>query len=156
VPVRDDRNQYIHDVRVRLGIPDSRRTPVARAAMAWAQTEGGATFGKPWHGAETDFNLWNTTRVYNGSTRQPGNSVPVQVYKSRSDGVTASVLTLSQSNMASILKAMKNPNASAHDICKAIYQSPWGTGTLIFDVLHDIVASGMYEDYNLLIYPQTP
>lgn len=150
----ETRDHWLHDFFDELAIPAGRRKACARACIAWWQSEGGATFGLPWHGAETKWNPFNTTKKMPGSTNQPGNSIPVQVYPTRAVGMAATLSTIREGQYDTIRKKMKADGASAHAICKAIYLSPWGTGQLIFAVLEDIVDRGLYWDYaRKIVYP---
>jgi hypothetical protein len=151
----ENRNDFLHDLNTKLGVPDSRRKTVARALLAWWQAEGGATKGLPRPGQETDFNPFNTTKVWGNSHNQPGNSVPVQVYASRADGIAATVSTLSESRYDAIRAAIMKPGVHAQTICKRIAESSWGTPLHpMIDVLEDITQRGLWDDYaNILVYP---
>jgi hypothetical protein len=155
----ESRNHYLHDLNDALGVPLSRRKTVARAEMAWWQSEGGATSSEDLHGAippghETDWNAFNTTKVWGASHSQPGNSVPVQVYANRADGIAATVSTLREPRYADLMKAIMTPGVHAKTICKRIVESDWGTVEHpMYDVLDDIVKRGLYDSYNLRVYP---
>src|SRR5436190_10289157 len=115
----EDRNHFLHGMFDEWGVPTSRRKTAARAFMAWWQAEGGATSSADLHGAidpgeETDWNPFNTTLVVQGhSHNQPGNSVPVQVYDSRSVGMAATIETLNEPRYAAIKKAVMTPHVHA-------------------------------------------
>jgi hypothetical protein len=153
--MNETRNSWLHDFNTELGVPDSRRKTVARSLVAWWQSEGGATRGLPRPGQETDFNPFNTTKVMPGSHDQPGNSVPVQVYASRSSGMSATIQTLREPRYAAIRAAIMTPGVHARTICKRIAESEWGTPEHpMVDVLEDITKRGMYEDYaDIAVYP---
>jgi hypothetical protein len=157
-------NDWLHDFHTRLGVPDSRRTVCARALVAWRQSEGGAVKGLPRRsgipegqvtGLETDFNPFNTTKPWGGSHPQPGNSVPVQVYTSRENGMLATLSTIREPRYQNIRAAMMTPGVHARTICKRIVESEWGTTAHpMLDVLEDITKRGLYDFYaSIPIYP---
>ncbi len=150
----ETRNHLLHELNDRLGVPISRRKTVARAQMAWWQSEGGATKGLPRPGQETDWNPFNTTKPWGHSWDQPGNSVPVQVYASREDGLAATVSTLQESRYDALMEAIMTPGVHSKTICKRIVESPWGTPEQpMYAVLDDIIHRGLYDSYNLTVYP---
>lgn len=151
----ESRNAFLHDLNTALGVPDNRRKTVARALLAWWQSEGGATQGKPSPGQETDYNPFNTTLPLNGSHNQPGNSVPVQVYRTRADGIAATVSTLKEPRYAAIREALMKPGGHARTICKRIDESDWGTPLHpMIDVLEDITQRGLWHEYaDIKVYP---
>src|SRR3954466_10969481 len=112
-----NRNTWLHGFNSSLGVPDLRRKTVARALLAWWQSEGGATRDKPRPGQETDFNPFNTTKVWGNSHPQPGNTVPVQVYASLGDGIEATLSTLRESRYDAIRHAILTPGVHARTIC---------------------------------------
>lgn len=89
--------------------------------VAWEAAEGGN-----WHNPDR-FNPLNTTLNAPGASST--NSAGVKAYTSWQQGFNATVATLAQGNMSSILNALAsgstNPNAIAHTIAS----SPWGTGS---------------------------
>jgi hypothetical protein len=149
------RNHWLHDFNTAFGVPDARRKTVARALVAWWQAEGGATRNLPRPGEETDFNPFNTTLPLNGSHNQPGNSVPVQVYRTRSDGMAATLATLRESRYAAIRSACLTRGVHSRTICNAIVASPWGTPAQpMLAVLDDILLRGLYDSYaQIVVYP---
>lgn len=152
----EDRNHFLHDLNTGLGVPDSRRKTVAHALVSWWQAEGGATKCLPRCGNETDWNPFNTTlAVQDHSHNQPGNSVPVQVYDSRSVGLAATVQTLSEPRYAAIRAAILKPGGHAYTICKRIAESDWGTPLHpMVDVLADITQRGLWHDYaDITVFP---
>ncbi len=157
----ESRQHFLHDLNSSLGIPDSRRKTVGRALLAWWQAEGGATSSVDLHGAispgqETDWNPFNTTLVVQGhSHNQPGNSVPVQVYDSRSVGIAATVETLSEHRYDAIRQAMMKPGGHSKTICKRIVESDWGTTEQpMYAVLDDIIKRGLWDNYaDIKVYP---
>lgn len=106
------------DVRAGLGVhmPDADWLVLCRA---WQTAEGGNATHNP----------WNCTLKLKGSTDY--NSVPVQNYVSRAQGVEATVKTLLQSDHASILTAMLD-NADPYYVAAQIGQSDWGTDLDLF------------------------
>ncbi len=151
----EDRNHWLHDFNTEFGVPDSRRKTVGRALLSWWQAEGGATQGKPAPGLETDWNPWNTTLPRPGSHGQPQNSVPVQVYATRFDGMQASILTLKEPRYLAIRTAMMKRGGHALTICTAIAASDWGTPLHpMIDVLADITLRNLWGDYaDITVYP---
>jgi len=157
--VSEPREDLLHDLNtqfiVKFGMPESRRATVGKATLSWWQSEGGATRCEPECGEETDFNPFNSTLVFNGSHVAPGHDVPVQVYRSRSDGIAATVATLSASRYAAIRHAIVTPRVHALTICKAIAASDWGTSLHpMVDVLADITKRGLWHEYaDIPVYP---
>lgn len=87
--------------------------------QAWQTTEGGGAKHNP----------FNTTEPMPGSTKY--NSVGVQNYLNRDQGVTATVNTLKQKQYANLLTAMRS-NADPYYLAVMIGIGPWGTNTLLF------------------------
>ena len=152
----ESRNHWLHDFNTEFGVPDSRRRTVARALVSWWQAEGGATKCLPRCGNETDWNPWNTTLAVQGHSHdQPGNSIPVQVYDSRSVGMAASIETLREPRYDAIRHAILTPGVHSLTICRRIAESDWGTPLHpMVDVLADIQLRGMYDFYSsIVVYP---
>lgn len=151
----ETRQHWLHDLNTELGVPDSRRKTAGRALLSWWQAEGGATRGKPAPGEETNYNPYNTTLPRPGSHNQPGNSIPVQVYATRFDGLQATVLTLKEPRYAPILEALRTPGVHARTICNRIAASEWGTPLHpMVDVLEDIQKRGLWDQYaQIPVYP---
>ena len=91
---------------------------------AWAQAEG----------TEARFNPFATTRRgYQGETSF--NSVGVKNYVSPQQGIKATIDTLQLNYYTELTNLLKDPNATAEDLAKAVAASPWGTGTGVLRVL---------------------
>ncbi len=90
------------------------------AITSWEIAEGGN-----WHNS-AHYNPLDTTMPEPGSTAM--NSVGVQAYTSWSEGLTATVATLTNGLYGGILAALRAGD-SALAVSAAVGDSPWGTGT---------------------------
>jgi hypothetical protein len=99
--------------------------------------EHNAKFLDGWHRAEggrARFNPLNTTQPWPGATNF--NSAGVKSYKTRRNGVDATVKTLKNGNYNKILRLLRKGNAGFRDLADAVDASPWGTdGSVIKQVL---------------------
>lgn len=109
----------------------------AHALIAWAQAEHGVNDPSP----QADWNLLNTTWKLAGSWTLPGNTASVQEYGDAESGITATGLTLLQTNpnlgFVPIMAALRKGD-SARDVLKAVEASKWGTSGLAERVLPDV------------------
>lgn len=112
--------------------------------QGWEAAEGGAgpQFGVPKNIA--DYNPLNTTqkmpRLGNeaASTDTPGNSPPVQAYSSWSQGLKATVMTLTAGtypSITAIVDMLNRGNATAAEAVKIINGSQWGTRNLTLELI---------------------
>jgi murein DD-endopeptidase MepM/ murein hydrolase activator NlpD len=91
---------------------------------AWAQAEG----------TQAQYNPFATTRKgYQGETAF--NSVGVKNYPDVRTGIKATIDTLSLGYYTHIVDLLRDPNATAEQLAKAVAASPWGTGTGVLRVL---------------------
>lgn len=114
------RTQFARDVLSKLGIDATSEN--IRAMNAWAQAEG----------TRAQFNPLATTQGAAGATRF--NSVGVRNYASYTDGVDATVKTMTNGRYGNILEALRAGN-SAEAVGRAIADSPWGTHEGVLRVL---------------------
>jgi hypothetical protein len=116
-----DRETWAKDLLRTLGMPVSNEN--VRAIVAWEQAEG----------TSAGYNPLATTQSSPGAT--DFNSVGVKNYSSYSDGIDATVKTLTNGLYDPILAALRR-GSSADDVANAVAASPWGTGQGVFRVLH--------------------
>jgi len=91
---------------------------------AWAQAEG----------TDARYNPFATTRKgFQGESNF--NSVGVKNYPDARTGIKATIDTLNLSYYTNIVSLLRDPNATAEDLAKAVAASPWGTGTGVLRVL---------------------
>lgn len=84
----------------------------------WQASEGGTAA----------FNPLNTTTRAAGSTSYNSNGgTPVQNFKSRADGIAATVRTLYNGHYGTIINALKQGNSDYRSFGQAVDSSPWGT-----------------------------
>lgn len=85
---------------------------------AWARAEGGTATNNP----------WNTTQPWPGATNY--NSVGVKNYRTGSDGVAATVVTLKNGHYPTMCKLYRTPGkltaAQIVEACRAEFHT-WGT-----------------------------
>ena len=98
---------------------------------AWRQAEG----------AKATYNPFNTTQKKEGSTfwnclkKKDGKCVAgVRNYKSETDGIDATVKTLTNGHYSCIIDGLKN-NIGAKEISECADLKTWGTGGLIKKIL---------------------
>lgn len=87
-----------------------------------------AKFMDAWHKAEggrARFNPLNTTQPWPRATNF--NSAGVKSYKTRRNGIDATVKTLKNGNYGKILRLLRKGNADYRDLADAVEASPWGT-----------------------------
>lgn len=99
----------------------------ARFFDAWTRAEGTAA----------TYNPFATTRSgYVGESNLAGNSAKVKNYPSLEIGRQATFDTITKTPYyPNIVALLKDPNATAEDLAKAVADSPWGTGTGVLRVL---------------------
>jgi len=89
---------------------------------AWRQSEGGTAA----------FNPFNTTQNAEGATKY--NSVGVRNYTSAEQGIAATIKTLTNGRYGSIINSLKQ-NKPPMETAEALVASPWGTRSLIKEVI---------------------
>jgi len=102
------------EVKKRLGITAMSEADWLLLCHVWQAAEGGTAMHNP----------FNCTKKMAGSTDY--NSIGVQNYVSKEQGIEATVAMIKQANMADIYTAMKN-NADPYYTGVMIGDSPWGT-----------------------------
>lgn len=116
--------QFGTDLLNMLGAPATDEN--LRYLAAWSQAEGG----------DASFNPFNTTEAYSGATNY--NSVGVKNYPSYQAGLEATYRTLVDGAQSDgyqrIIDALRRGD-SAMSVAQAEASTPWGTGTLIEQVL---------------------
>lgn len=119
------RQDFYNEVKKRLSIDPA--TNDHEFWIAWSAAESGSAICNGTHGAK--FNLYNTTWSLPGSTRY--NSVGVRNYLSFTDGVVATVATLSLSYYSELVEACKDGAGLGH-LANLLSHCPWGTGDAIW------------------------
>ena len=119
----DTEKQWATDLLKKVG------APVTAANLAgittWMRYEGGGGGAATGIGKNSaNYNPLNTTQGAPGSTSM--NSVGVQSYLSRDQGLDATVKTLQNGKYGGVLDALKQGNDTA-GILSAVGASPWGT-----------------------------
>lgn len=111
------------------------RSVVTRLGGAWTPEK--QRFFDAWAKAEgtvANYNPFATTRGgYPGESRF--NSVGVKHFPSMAVGIQATYDTLLNGYYDHIVDLLRDPNATAEDLGKAVASSPWGTGTGVLRVL---------------------
>lgn len=113
---------FARDVLAGIGAPVTAEN--LRVMEAWMRAEGGAEHNNP----------LNTTQGAEGAT--DFNSVGVKTYKSYQQGVQATIETLMNGYYANIISALRQ-GTSARAVADAIAASPWGTGTLVQQIVSE-------------------
>lgn len=94
-------------------------------------------------GSKAHWNPMDTTRFETGATAYnsfgPGGEYHVWNYPSAHAGVSATVATLHQTNMAVLAEALRNKDLKAPAICRAFSRVPWA---YIGDTLPEEIAIG--------------
>lgn len=116
----DARTRFSRDLLTRLKLPVTAEN--IRFLNAWQQAEG----------TRAAFNPLATTQPAKGAGNF--NTVGVKDYTSYSQGLDATVRTLTNGRYGNILTALRQGN-SAERAAQAVAESPWGTGRLVLNVL---------------------
>ncbi len=142
------RREFARATLCAAGFTDPR--PVAlNVFTAWCYAESGESRNDGTNAAK--YNPLNATLVTSGSHSIAFNSVGVGNYFTVGDGIAATSLMLRQGNMSGILQAFATTGETADDVCRAIGNSPWGTGSaLLLAVMVDYRKNPSFYD-NLLI-----
>jgi hypothetical protein len=110
---------------------------------AWARAEG----------TQAAYNPFATTRKgYQGETSF--NSVGVKNYTNARQGIQATIDTLNLSYYTNLTNLLRDPNATAEDLAKAVAASPWGTGTGVLRVLGVTQSDGYEKSVSTAKYGQ--
>jgi len=132
-PQQDD--QFYKDILTGIGAPINNKN--LSVMYAWRQSEGGKAANNPFN---TTKPMSNST-FYNCLKRSGGGcTIGVRNYKTRQDGVSATIKTLQNGLYGGVIGALKDNNKSAMDVAKEIKNSRWGTGDLIIKVLDGYIA----------------
>jgi len=116
-------NQWATDVLKRVGAPVTSEN--LAALTTWMKFEGGGGGKATGLGKNSaNWNPLNTTQGAPGSTSM--NSVGVQSYLSKDQGLDATVKTLQNGNYGQVLSALKEGKSSTA-VLAAVAASPWGT-----------------------------
>lgn len=94
-------------------------SPNVLAIIAWAAIEGGH------YGNAARYNPLNTTQTWPGSYNPGFKAAPVQAYQSWSDGIDATLKTLSYGAYSGI-RTLLHASAPPDETLKAIGKSAWG------------------------------
>ncbi len=116
-------NQWATDVLKKVGAPVTSEN--LAALTTWMRFEGGGGGKATGLGKNSaNWNPLNTTQGAPGSTSM--NSVGVQSYLSKDQGLDATVKTLQNGNYGQVLSALKEGKSSSA-VLAAVAASPWGT-----------------------------
>jgi hypothetical protein len=124
-PIEGNANekQFATDILKRVGAPVTAEN--LAALTTWMKFEGGGGGKATGLGKNSaNYNPLNTTQVAPGSTSM--NSVGVQSYLSKDQGLDATVKTLQNGNYGQVLSALKEGKSSSA-VLAAVAASPWGT-----------------------------
>jgi murein L,D-transpeptidase YcbB/YkuD len=113
------RSQFIGTVFRAVGIPET--TENIEIGVAWAQAEGSRALNNP----------LDTEQGEPGAT--DFNSAGVKNFPSWTEGIDATVTTLTNGDYEAVIEAFKNPAASLMDKLNAVNSSPWGTTISLAD-----------------------
>jgi hypothetical protein len=115
-----DETSFAISLLTALAVPatDSNKS----AVVAWERAEGGLVHNNP----------LNTTENMPGATNW--NSTGVKTYVSIEQGLQATVKTITNGLYGAILSALKD-GKSACAVANAVMTSPWGTSSLIKEIL---------------------
>jgi hypothetical protein len=115
-----DETSFAKNMLVSLGYPTSQ--PNMNFIIAWERAEGGMPHNNP----------LNTTQDMPGATNF--NSVGVKTYPNLDVGLQATVITITNGQYPGILSALSH-GTSECVAADALAASPWGTGTLVQQIL---------------------
>lgn len=112
------RSAFISAVYSLVGIPNNHENIVI--GIAWADSEGGLP-----PTPDADNNPLDTTEPAPGAT--DFNTAGVKNYPSWTEGVEATVETLTNGFYDALIETFKNPAANAQEKINAVNSSPWGS-----------------------------
>lgn len=97
-------------------------------AVGGFETSSRTTFGVAWAAYEdtqAQNNPFATTEPWEGATEF--NTAGVKNYPNEEAGIEATVKTLENGDYQHLLDMLRNPDASALELCNALNESPWGS-----------------------------